>query len=452
MRPRLYEPRESVTFAVGLVLAAVLLGWTLQWSNGTFDWHSLGRLALAAAALVLAKAMRPVAAVEARAHWAHWALAAAQLCQLAELFAVEPGGFLELGGAAPLLPFHLGVAVAGACAMACASRRRTGTIAFALLLATSFALGVWIIRHSPKPFIDVHVFQRDAAAELLAGHNPYAMDFPDVYRGHSPYYGEGLSVDGRVRFGLPYPPLGLLLALPGHLVGDHRYSLLAATVATAALIGLARPGPWARLCAATLLLSPRLWYVIEHGWTEPYAGLALAAVVFAALRAPRLLPFAVGALLGVKQYLVLAVPLLILLLPRPRAPTRRLVRHALGALAVVVAPVLPFVLWNPRAFFHSVVLLQARQPFRPDALSLLAAIADLGGPQFPGAVALLAAGAAMWFGLRRAPHSAAGFAASVALVLLAFFAFNKQAFCNYYHLVLVAMCCAAGAVAVPRRI
>ena len=34
------------------------------------------------------------------------------------------------------------------------------------------------------------------------------------------------------------------------------------------------------------------------------------------------------------------------------------------------------------------------------------------------------------------------------LLLLAFFAFNKQAFCNYYHFVIGALCCAV-AVATP---
>ena len=32
-----------------------------------------------------------------------------------------------------------------------------------------------------------------------------------------------------------------------------------------------------------------------------------------------------------------------------------------------------------------------------------------------------------------------------------FFAFNKQAFCNYYHLVIGALCCAAGVSNAPPK-
>jgi hypothetical protein len=45
----------------------------------------------------------------------------------------------------------------------------------------------------------------------------------------------------------------------------------------------------------------------------------------------------------------------------------------------------------------------------------------------------------------KAPRTAAGFAAGGALILLAFFAFNKQAFCNYYFVVVGALWCAVGA-------
>jgi hypothetical protein len=60
----------------------------------------------------------------------------------------------------------------------------------------------------------------------------------------------------------------------------------------------------------------------------------------------------------------------------------------------------------------------------------------------PAAVAsLIALMIAVW----RSPRSPAGFAASLALLSLAFFAFNKQAFCNYYFFVIGALCCAIAA-------
>jgi hypothetical protein len=52
--------------------------------------------------------------------------------------------------------------------------------------------------------------------------------------------------------------------------------------------------------------------------------------------------------------------------------------------------------------------------------------------------------------LRRAPRSPAGFATAAAVTYLAFFAFNKQAFCNYYSFVVAALCCAAGVATLPQ--
>ncbi len=52
---------------------------------------------------------------------------------------------------------------------------------------------------------------------------------------------------------------------------------------------------------------------------------------------------------------------------------------------------------------------------------------------------LVAVAVATWWVLRRAPRSWPGAATSMALVMLAFLLFNKQAFTNYYMLA-VAMC------------
>jgi 4-amino-4-deoxy-L-arabinose transferase-like glycosyltransferase len=40
------------------------------------------------------------------------------------------------------------------------------------------------------------------------------------------------------------------------------------------------------------------------------------------------------------------------------------------------------------------------------------------------------------------PRSAGGFALAVAIVYFVFFAFNKQAFVQYYYFVIGALCCA----------
>jgi hypothetical protein len=114
-------------------------------------------------------------------------------------------------------------------------------------------------------------------------------------------------------------------------------------------------------------------------------------------------------------------------------------------LTVIAAVTLPLALWDLPAFVRGAVMLQFRQPFRDDALSYLVPLRHLVGMTPPSWIALVAAGLAALLVNRRCPRTPAGFALGLGLVLLALFAFNKQAFCNYYHLVIAALCCAAGA-------
>ena len=161
---------------------------------------------------------------------------------------------------------------------------------------------------------------------------------------------------------------------------------------------------------------------------------------------------ALGLFLAAKQYLVFALPLL-WVLPRLSTSTRANAQSEnvarwktlLIALGVATLTVLPFLLWNLRAFWWSVFALQFRQPFRDDALSYLAAFKEVSGVQLSSAICFVLAALSVWLCWKRAPRTVAGFAASVALVHFVFFAFNKQAFCNYYFFVFAALCCAAAA-------
>jgi hypothetical protein len=149
-------------------------------------------------------------------------------------------------------------------------------------------------------------------------------------------------------------------------------------------------------------------------------------------------PWLFGAFVALKQYLVLALPAALLLMRWPvnRDQSRRLYG---GAAIVAAAVTLPFLAWNPSAFWKSVVTLQLYQPFRPDALSLLAWWVARHHAQpsamVPFVVVAVASAIALW----RLPRTPAGFSAAIAVTFLAFFAFNKQAFCNYYFLVVGAL-------------
>jgi hypothetical protein len=270
------------------------------------------------------------------------------------------------------------------------------------------------------------------------------MTYPDIY-GNSPVYGEGLSVNGRLTFGFPYPPLSLFLAIPGHLFGDHRYSQLAAITASGALMAYARPGPLGPVAAALFLFTPRGLFVLEQGWTEPFLVLLLSATVFVACRRAAWTPFLFGLFLVAKQYLVFVVPLAWLILRRPLPHGNELGRWALKALAIGAAVSVPLALWDLGAFITDVVLLQFGQPFRPDALSYPAYAASRDRSPLSTSWAFVAAFVAIGLSLWRAPRTPAGFAGAVALTFLGFFAFNKQAFANYYYFVVGALCCSVAA-------
>ena len=331
--------------------------------------------------------------------------------------------------------------------------RVVARVAVPVAMLLHLVVGTWMIRASPSPRIDVHLFQQEAAKTLLHGDNPYATTFDDMYRstapGERPVYGEGLVRDGKVIFGFPYPPVSLYLSTLGYAAaGDHRYAQLLAITLSAALLAYGKPGAWSALMAVLFLFAPRSMFVLGRGWTEPFVVLFLAATVFCALRLRKLLPIALGLLLASKQYMVLAVPLVPLLLEGPfRWKSYLSLLAKAGGVALLVT--LPFALWDWQAFWHSLVTVQKVAPFREDALSYLVWFYHQTGTQLGVAPAFAAATIAIGLALWRAERSAAGFAASVALVYLVFIALNKQAFANYYFFVIGALWCAAGSLQRP---
>ena len=276
------------------------------------------------------------------------------------------------------------------------------------------------------------------------GGNPYAIRFPDPYPPSSSavFYGPGISVGGVLQIGYPYMPLSLLLALPGHLVGDIRYANLVYFLVSVVLIAHARRSWAAEPAALLLLFSPIAPLALYMGWTDIHVVLMLAVTWYCHARARWLLPYAFGLLLVSKQYMLAMAPLGVLLLPRPWSVRQA---WAFGWRAAVPAAVitLPFVLWNPGEFVNGVVMFQVRQPFRRDALSYLNAL-PLADPAawtwVPFAVLVLLVASR-----RCRPSPEPDPPLGVAVCFLPFFALSKQAFANYYFVVIGAACMAVAA-------
>lgn len=427
-------------------IGAVAMGAAVQVANGyghptAFAWLTVAVVAVLLAVVlpthraaedVLGRALPPVLVVALA--WQLWSMLQRSPAQPFEAVAGWRAGFLTAAVVA--------VGAAGAIAVGRGIVRHLGVVA---LLATHLALGVWTIRaQAAPPGIDVYMFQRDAVAALLAGVNPYAIDFPNPYPTGA-YYGPGMVVDGRLTFGFVYPPLSAFLSVVGGVLGDVRYAQLGAMTLAAAFMAYTRRGALGGLAAALFLFTPRNFFVLEQSWTEPFVVLFVAATVWCAARHPRAAPYALGLFLAVKQYAVLALPLA-LLIGRPPMTFAGFRRIAVPAVIVAAVVTLPLFLWEPAGFLRAVVELQFYQPFRSEALSYLGLWAGRGGqPPFGTGVAFAVAAVVMGLALWRVARTPAGFALGVAALFLAFFVLNKQAFANYYFFVIGTLCVAVAA-------
>jgi hypothetical protein len=426
-----------------LTLSLLALGVALQIDNGFYSpgalvWLTLGLLLAVSGVWTMSREPSP----EAGDSRLVAVLAAGIAWQCASLLSGSPVMYLSPTG--NLTPFRAGVLLqAGLIVAGLAGLRFARCYWFPALLAVQLALGVWTLRASPDPPIDVVVVHRAAFDALLNGDNPYDITFKNIYGANSGFYNPQAVQGDRVMFGYPYPPPSLLATLPGHLLaGDYRYAQLVSLVGAAGLIAYTNGGLVAKLAGALLLTTPRGYFVLEQGWTEPVSVLMLAATAFLMVRRPGRAGLAAGILIVTKQYLALGLPALFWFAARRRPCARALLGLAALAAATVV---LPFFLWDPRAFIEQVVLLQTREPFRTDSLSYLSWAARAGWGEGSFIWAAAAGAVALIFALVRAPNTAAGFAAAIALSSFASFAFGSKAFCNYYFFVVAALACAVAA-------
>ena len=430
-------------------MSVAALGHALQFSNGTYREDALWWLTVAFVLCIGGTLLHRVSGP-----WSHRGLLVT-----ITLLALGIGWNLEqhvnavpgvyLGEHPVLWPFY---AMCGAqavlVAMGLSGWAPARRFWFPAVLLVSLAAGVWMLRASPNPYIDVVVVHKEAMNAFLAGDDPYRISFPNIYGADwIHYYNPAVVFGDRIGFGYPYPPPSLLLALPGHILfGDYRYAELGFLIGAAALIGYSRKHLAAQLAAVLLLTTPRGLFVLEQGWTEPIALFLVALTTFLLEKGPVHASGAIGLMLATKQYLPftgLAV-LRSLWLDRRRWHVAVILIGLTGAICI-----LPFALWHPNSFMRAVVWLQTLEPFRTDSLSFLiwADRNSIGRGSFLWAVgAAIVAAVVTLFTTRNTPS---GFAASAALTMFAMFAFGSKAFCNYYYFVLGTMCIAIAAFASP---
>lgn len=434
--------------AIAFAMSVAVLGHALQISSGTYRLDALWWLSLAFGFCLLGAVTHRLSDRWSRVgvRTTTMLLAGGVLWNIKQLLTATPGAFL---GSTSLALFYTGVVVEGVLMLlGLFELKTTRRVWFPLVLATNLLLGIWMLRATPNPHIDVYAVHNEALDALLEGKDPYRISFPNIYGADSKYYyNPDVVVGDRIAFGYPYPPPSLILSVPAYVMfGDYRYTELAFLIAAAALIGYSRQHPAAPLAAMTLLTTPRGFFVLEQGWTEPIALFLVALTTYLMMRGPLRASWCAGLMLATKQYLPftgLAV-LRTLLLDRRRWKTTLLIMVVTGAIGI-----LPFALWHINAFMRSVVWLQTLEPFRTDSLSFLiwADRTGMGRGSFVWAIAAAIVAAVLsLFTTRNTPS---GFAASAAITMFAMFVLGSKAFCNYYYFVIGAMCVAIAAFAGP---
>ena len=427
-------------------MAAIFLGVALCFSDGTLDWAAMVFLVLTWAAMIAAFSTR---AADDQGQIER-VLEVGVVVQFALLFARPPGQYLR-----PDLWEHFfigpvfsvgGILMAMLAVTLVVGRPVLGRATFPAVVAIFAVVAAWMLWASPNPPIDVMHLHREAALAMAQGRTPYDLHFPNFY-GHTTYYGSGFATARTIDVGSPYPPLSVLLtSLATYLVGDPRGALVAAFVCSAVLIDQLG-GRTARLASLLLISSPRRFLVLEQGWTEPLMVAFLAAAMVLAQRRSRWLPLGLAGLLGIKQFAVLLLPFTPSLVGEVRP--RRSIWLVAGALLLVAVTALPFVLWDPHAFFRSTVVFQLAQPFRSESLNFAAlwAWAHQGAVPSTTLPMLGVLALATLVALIRCRPTPAGFAAAGALVILAVLAWSKQAHANYYDLVIGLLACAVAPAA-----
>ena len=312
-----------------------------------------------------------------------------------------------------------------------------------LLAGAAICYGAYMwtqMMRSPHPVMDCWSIYSDAADNLLAGKNPYAYAYPDIYAQ------AGKPGFGYVLYCIYPPALPLLYAIPRAFFADIRWTIFTAMSLCLLLFGScvsrkgehADGGPGALVQAGAVLI---FWYhggqtfLMEQCWPECILLLVVCLALWNWRRNDVLTALALGVAISLKQTAWFCCPFLLALAIKER-------RWRLIALtaAVVTVIVLPFFLWGPAVLFDRLVLDLLVKPPRKESLSWAAVCLNLAPALFtPAYLASYVLYFACLWGLIQRLRRPRGrdllleTCRWMCLALLAFFLFLKQSFFNYYY-------------------
>jgi hypothetical protein len=428
-----------------IILSAFFLGQALQFSDGYLSKVGIILLAFSIGLLLLSIIFKKIPLRRFNFHHIRILIILGFIWQIAQLLTQLPGIFILDKNLEHIWIFKLLIALAGCFALISLAslKKAPQRLAIILVFANFFGAGIWMIKASPDPHIDVFVFQQTSSKALLRGENPYTQPTPNIFGEQTPLYGNELKNGDSLTFSNPYPPLSIYASSLGYIVGkDIRYSHLSAIIAVAVLIILINPSRDSLLISYLFLFTPRVFFVLEQSWTEPIVLLFTTIAIWSAVKNPKWLSYALGLMIASKQYLIFVFPFLYFIIP-PKTNWLKLIKPlaALTATGLIVTAFLA--LLDIPSFLWNVGIIQWYQPFRMNALSFTALYAHLFQEYPPIYIPFLALLLAFLFAKHYLHPSPRHFALSLSLALSIFFSFNKQAFCNYYFLLLGCLAVAA---------
>jgi hypothetical protein len=429
--------QKSMAMVLFLGISVFALGQALEFGNGFISlpgllWLTVSIYFLLASVTLPNKS--PFPAISEK--FVFTILTLALVIQISELLILAPGD----EPIAHLWQFRLLISLGGICALLSlivpnGLNLWIRKLIVGLTFISIFIAGIWIIQGVPNPRIDVYLFQQNSSRALLNLQNPYAVKIPNIYP-DTRYYGDQMVKNGMLTIGNPYPPLSIYLSFIGYVIaGDIRYSCLLAILLSGLILLSLNQDRIGLLITYLFLFTPRIFFVLEQSWTEPLVVMCGLVVVWCAIYKPSWVFIALGLLLASKQYMLFLLPTFGFLFPID-FNLRAKMRASLLTIGVAFLVTAPLAFWNFNTFAWNVGLAQWNQPFRFDSLSYAVAIAKVFGQSVTPYLPFAALCAALLISYRYLKPSPKSFAIAMAFGFVLFIAFNKQAFCNYYFLVI----------------
>ncbi len=297
--------------------------------------------------------------------------------------------------------------------------RISARLALTVAGAGSLVALLWSVTHDPGGVLDVTLMHQAGADALRAGVTPWSgLSVPSGAWG----------MEGGVITGDPYPPVALILYSIGDwTTGDPR---AAGALAWIILIGATMVlGLKNHIPAVVLATSGALPLLLWTGWTELLT-ISLVAAAAALWRSPVVASTVLGLALASKQYMVVALPLVMALSSRPER-----LRRVVSIVVAAVAALAGFAFGA--GYLQATVFAYGDFATRSDSSSLYGFVSifapPFGVPFWLGPVAAFAT--ATWLAVRRQIEDVAAWLRASAVSLSVLFLLGTQAFSNYWFLV-----------------